>query len=250
MPRSRSMSIQSDTVPRRPSLPCTAPARATTRACRARASVSVDLPASGWLITANDRRREASGRGLGGCGPRRARRAHRVGPSCSLTGATSLRSGIGATAGGHSDGTSAAARRQESAADGAAGQGWSASNSASATTSSSASRRMWPSTACRTRRIAGGAVAPGGQVAELPPPQGLGDPAGVEVLQAVGQGHAQLGEVAGQGAAGDLDAEERVDDEGVVVQALEHVGQALAQRGRRRRPDRGRPRSARPGRRR
>src|SRR4051812_23734163 len=60
MPRSRSMSIQSDTVPRRPSLPCTAPARATTRACRARASVSVDLPASGWLITAKERRRAAS----------------------------------------------------------------------------------------------------------------------------------------------------------------------------------------------
>src|ERR1039458_8678448 len=56
MPRSRSMSIQSDTVPPRPPLPNTAPARVRTLACSARASVSVDLPASGWLMTANDRR--------------------------------------------------------------------------------------------------------------------------------------------------------------------------------------------------
>src|SRR3954454_14682115 len=56
MPRSRSMSIQSDTVPRRPALPCTAPACPITRACRARASVRVDLPASGWLMTAKVRR--------------------------------------------------------------------------------------------------------------------------------------------------------------------------------------------------
>src|SRR5665811_1597989 len=59
MPRSRSMSIQSDTVPPRPSLPLIAPARDRTWACRARASVRVDLPASGWLMTANDRRRPA-----------------------------------------------------------------------------------------------------------------------------------------------------------------------------------------------
>jgi hypothetical protein len=59
MPRSRSMSIQSETVPRRPALPWTAPAWPITRACSARASVSVDLPASGWLMTANVRRREA-----------------------------------------------------------------------------------------------------------------------------------------------------------------------------------------------
>src|SRR5450631_1242095 len=56
MPRSRSISIQSETVPLRPSLACTAPARIMTRACRASASVSVDFPASGWLITANDLR--------------------------------------------------------------------------------------------------------------------------------------------------------------------------------------------------
>ena len=59
MPRSRSMSIQSDVTPRRPPLPCTAPAAEITSACRASASVSVDLPASGWLITANVRRRRA-----------------------------------------------------------------------------------------------------------------------------------------------------------------------------------------------
>jgi hypothetical protein len=56
MPRARSISIQSDTVPRRPALPWTAPASAITWACRASASVSVDLPASGWLITAKVRR--------------------------------------------------------------------------------------------------------------------------------------------------------------------------------------------------
>src|SRR3954463_10629219 len=59
MPRAFSMSIQSDTVPRRPALPCTAPAWPITRACSARASVSVDLPASGWLMTAKVRRRAA-----------------------------------------------------------------------------------------------------------------------------------------------------------------------------------------------
>ena len=60
MPRAFSMSIQSDTVPPRPALPCTAPAWPITWACRASASVSVDLPASGWLMTAKVRRRAAS----------------------------------------------------------------------------------------------------------------------------------------------------------------------------------------------
>ena len=60
MPRAFSISIQSETVPRRPALPCTAPASVITRACSASASVSVDLPASGWLITAKVRRRAAS----------------------------------------------------------------------------------------------------------------------------------------------------------------------------------------------
>src|SRR3978361_340911 len=61
MPRARSMSLQSLTVPRRPASPWPAPAEPITRACRARASVSVDLPASGWLMTAKVRRRAASG---------------------------------------------------------------------------------------------------------------------------------------------------------------------------------------------
>src|SRR6187455_743022 len=60
MPRAFSISIQSETVLRRPALPCTAPASVITCACRASASVSVDLPASGWLITAKVRRRAAS----------------------------------------------------------------------------------------------------------------------------------------------------------------------------------------------
>src|SRR5215475_7232393 len=62
MPRSRSIAIQSEVTPRRPALPCTAPAWLIADACSASASVSVDLPASGWLITANARRREASSR--------------------------------------------------------------------------------------------------------------------------------------------------------------------------------------------
>ena len=60
MPRSFSISIQSDTVALRPALPCTAPASAIMCACSASASVSVDLPASGWAITAKVRRRAAS----------------------------------------------------------------------------------------------------------------------------------------------------------------------------------------------
>src|SRR6478672_12100581 len=60
MPRFCSISIQSDVTPLRPALPCTAPAASMAEACRASASVRVDLPASGWLITANVRRRAAS----------------------------------------------------------------------------------------------------------------------------------------------------------------------------------------------
>src|ERR1700749_2712545 len=62
MPRARSIAIQSDVTPRRPALPCTAPAWVIADACRASASVRVDLPASGWLITANARRLPASAR--------------------------------------------------------------------------------------------------------------------------------------------------------------------------------------------
>ena len=62
MPRAFSISIQSDTVARRPALPWTAPASVIARACSASASVSVDLPASGWLMTAKVRRRAASRR--------------------------------------------------------------------------------------------------------------------------------------------------------------------------------------------
>ena len=60
MPRARSIAIQSEVTPRRPALPCTAPAWVIADACRARASVRVDLPASGWLITAKARRLPAS----------------------------------------------------------------------------------------------------------------------------------------------------------------------------------------------
>src|SRR5579862_6359561 len=60
MPRARSSAIQSEVTPRRPALPCTAPAWLIAEACKARASVRVDLPASGWLITANARRLAAS----------------------------------------------------------------------------------------------------------------------------------------------------------------------------------------------
>ncbi len=60
IPRARSIAIQSEVTPRRPALPCTAPAWVIADACRARASVKVDLPASGWLMTANARRLPAS----------------------------------------------------------------------------------------------------------------------------------------------------------------------------------------------
>src|SRR5918995_4372219 len=61
MPRAFSIAIQSDTVARRSPLPWRAPASVITRACRASASVSVDLPASGWLMTANVGRGRVSG---------------------------------------------------------------------------------------------------------------------------------------------------------------------------------------------
>ena len=61
MPRAFSIAIQSDTVARRSPLPCTAPASVIARACSASASVSVDLPASGWLMTAKVRRGRESG---------------------------------------------------------------------------------------------------------------------------------------------------------------------------------------------
>src|ERR1700712_1903006 len=60
MPRACSISIQSETTPWRFALPSTAPADEIALACSASASVSVDFPASGWLITAKVRRREAS----------------------------------------------------------------------------------------------------------------------------------------------------------------------------------------------
>ena len=56
MPRAFSMSIQSDTVERRPAFPRIAPASKIACACSDKASVSVDFPASGWLMTANVRR--------------------------------------------------------------------------------------------------------------------------------------------------------------------------------------------------
>ena len=62
IPRSFSIDIQSEVTPRRPALPCTAPALLIAAACSASASVSVDLPASGWLITAKVRRLAASSR--------------------------------------------------------------------------------------------------------------------------------------------------------------------------------------------
>lgn len=70
MPRSCSIVIQSETVARRPALPWTAPAMPIAFAWRASASVSVDLPESGWEMTAKVRRRAASFRTSAGvCGP-------------------------------------------------------------------------------------------------------------------------------------------------------------------------------------
>ena len=64
MPRARSIAIQSDVTPRLV-LPCTAPAWVIADACRASASVRVDFPASGWLMTANARRLPASASTMG-----------------------------------------------------------------------------------------------------------------------------------------------------------------------------------------
>ena len=62
MPRSCSIVIQSETVERRPAFPWTAPAVPIARAWRASASVSVDLPESGWEMTAKVRLRFACAR--------------------------------------------------------------------------------------------------------------------------------------------------------------------------------------------
>jgi hypothetical protein len=57
MPRSRSMSIQSDTALARPRLAFTAPASWITPPYSSSFSVSVVLPASGWEMMAKVRRR-------------------------------------------------------------------------------------------------------------------------------------------------------------------------------------------------
>ena len=106
MPRACSISIQSDTSPRRPALPCTAPASAITRACSASASVSVDLPASGWLMTANVRRRrrlpdDVLRRRCRGSPARRGRCAHRV-HGTGVNRASAVTLGRGSSAGARS----------------------------------------------------------------------------------------------------------------------------------------------------
>ncbi len=60
MPRSRSMSIQSDTTWRSVLRPRTAPASSIAPAYSSSFSVSVVLPASGWEMIANVRRRSTS----------------------------------------------------------------------------------------------------------------------------------------------------------------------------------------------
>ena len=193
MPRSRSMSIQSDTVPRRPSLPCTAPASGDDPGVQGQGLGERRLAGVG---VADHGERTAPGGlrgGLGGCGSRHARRAHRVGPSCNLTGATSLRHRHR----GHRPVATAMVRpaaqeRRTGTGDRRGGpapaQGCSASNSASATSVVVGVEADVAEHGLQDPHDAGGAVAPGGQVAELPPPQGLGEPAGVEVLHAVGRG--------------------------------------------------------------
>ena len=57
--RTKLEDILSVPVARRPALPWMAPASLIARACNASASVRVDLPASGWLITAKVLRRPA-----------------------------------------------------------------------------------------------------------------------------------------------------------------------------------------------
>src|SRR5436190_492057 len=60
MPRCCSMSIQSLRALRRPSRACTEPATCTAPEYSRNFSVSVVLPASGWLMMANVRRHAAS----------------------------------------------------------------------------------------------------------------------------------------------------------------------------------------------
>src|SRR5699024_6901781 len=60
IPRSCSISIQSEVTPLRRPWTSTAPAEEIAAACRASASVRVDLPASGWELRAKVRRRAAS----------------------------------------------------------------------------------------------------------------------------------------------------------------------------------------------
>src|SRR5579863_2660040 len=60
MPRSCSRAIQSDVARRRPARAFTAPASCTAPAYSRNFSVRVVLPASGWLMMANVRRRAAS----------------------------------------------------------------------------------------------------------------------------------------------------------------------------------------------
>ena len=62
MPRSRSMSIQSDTTCRCDARPFTAPASSIAPAYSSVFSVSVVLPASGWEMIAKVRRRSTSRR--------------------------------------------------------------------------------------------------------------------------------------------------------------------------------------------
>ena len=65
MPRSRSMSIQSDTTARSDLRPRTAPASSIAPAYSSSFSVSVVLPASGWEMMANVRRRATSATSVG-----------------------------------------------------------------------------------------------------------------------------------------------------------------------------------------
>src|SRR5262245_29197548 len=70
MPRCFSSSIQSEVAARRPARALTAPASAASAPPYSRNfSVSVVLPASGWLMMANVRRRAASSAGERTTGP-------------------------------------------------------------------------------------------------------------------------------------------------------------------------------------
>jgi len=77
---------------------------------------------------------------------------------------------------------------------------------------------------------AGRAVAPGGQVGELPPPEGLGDATGLVVAQPVGQCGGDVDKVVRERAAGQLDAGQGVDDVRVLVQPVQEILQRLPQR--------------------